>query len=92
MALFRTQNEDVCDYDIVWSRVCKASNLPRDSDAFELVGEGVESLSQLHGKEASSTSIFLQITLDFSQCVSVIYSYFVFINDFSHTEIPREVD
>ena len=59
MALFRTQKEDVCDYDIVWSRVGKGSNLHSDSDAPGLAGEGGESSSQLYGKEASSTSVFL---------------------------------
>lgn len=57
----------MCDYDIVWSRVCKGSNLHRDSDASELAGEEGEPLSQLHAKEASSTSIFLQVTFGFSE-------------------------
>lgn len=84
MALFRTQNEDVCDYDIVWSRVGKGSNLHRDLDAPELAGEEGEPLSQLYGKEASSAGIFLQVTLGFWDYVYVIYCYFLSINDFSH--------
>lgn len=61
------------------------------SVAFELAREGGEPLSQLHGKEASSISIFLQVTTGFSERAYVTYHYFVSINDFSHTEIPREL-
>lgn len=86
MALFRTQNEDVCDYDIVWSGVGRGSNLHRDSDAPERAGEGGQPLSQLRGTEASSVSIFLHVTLGLSDYVDVIYHYFLFINDFSHTK------
>lgn len=50
MALFRTQNEDVRDYDIVRSRVGKGSDLHRDSDAPVLAGDGGEPLSQLYAK------------------------------------------
>lgn len=64
MALFRTQNEDMCDYGIVWSRVGKGSNLHKDTP--ELAGgEEGEPLSQLYDKEASCASI--------SDCVHVIY-------------------
>ena len=87
MALFRAQNEDVCDYNIFWSRVGKGSNLHRDLDAPELAEEGGEPLSQLYGKEASSTSIFLQVTLGFSDYVYVIYRYLLFINDFASHQV-----
>lgn len=61
------------EWGCVWLWHCLGSDLHRASGAPELAGQGGEPLSQLHGKKASSTTIFLQVTLGLSDYVYVIY-------------------
>lgn len=80
-ALRRGSIQDT-EWGCVWLRHClgKGSDLHWDSGAPELGGE---SLSQLHGKKAPSTTIFLQVTLGLSDYVYVTYQYFLFIRGLS---------